>query len=108
MFPHSARGGRVSTGRGARPNQTPFLAGEQNDAYLAGEPADDARFVPVFAHALEHTPGIHRKKQSGWLENCCRTFCATTPNVPRPSQTTAAGSSTTFLMSSLLFSPTGR
>jgi hypothetical protein len=35
--------------------QTPFLAGEQNEAYLAGEPADDARFIPVFAHALEHT-----------------------------------------------------
>jgi hypothetical protein len=43
--------------RGARVSQTPFLAGEQNEAYLAGEPADDARFVPVFAHALEHTGG---------------------------------------------------
>jgi hypothetical protein len=53
----SAGGGWVQADRGARPNQTPFLAGEQNDAYLAGEPADDARFVPVFAHALEHTGG---------------------------------------------------
>jgi hypothetical protein len=35
----------------------PFLAGEANAAYLAAEPADDARFVPVFAHALEHTGG---------------------------------------------------
>jgi hypothetical protein len=43
--------------RGARPSQTPFLAGEQNDAYRAGEPADDARFVAVFAHALEHAGG---------------------------------------------------
>ncbi|MGB6430362.1 MAG: DUF4331 family protein [Candidatus Acidiferrales bacterium] len=43
--------------RGARSNQTPFLAGEQNAAYLAAEPAGDARFVPVFAHALEHTGG---------------------------------------------------
>jgi hypothetical protein len=25
--------------------------------YIAGEPADDARFVAVFAHALEHTGG---------------------------------------------------
>jgi len=50
-------GGWIQADRGARPNQTPFLAGEQNDAYLAGEPADDARFVPVFAHALEHTGG---------------------------------------------------
>ena len=47
----------VQADRGARPNQTPFLAGEQNAAYLAAEPADDARFVSVFAHALEHTGG---------------------------------------------------
>jgi hypothetical protein len=52
-----AGAGWVQADRGARPNQTPFLAGEQNDAYHAGEPADDARFVPVFAHALEHTGG---------------------------------------------------
>ena len=53
----SAVGGWVQADRGGRPNQTPFLAGEQNDAYLAGQPVDDARFVPVFAHALEHTGG---------------------------------------------------
>jgi Domain of unknown function (DUF4331) len=47
----------VQADRGARPNQTPFLAGEQNAAYLTAEPKDDARFVPVFAHALEHTGG---------------------------------------------------
>jgi hypothetical protein len=52
-----ASGKWVQADRGARPNQTPFLAGEQNAAYLAAEPADDDRFVPVFAHALEHTGG---------------------------------------------------
>jgi hypothetical protein len=52
-----AGGKWVQADRGARSNQTPFLAGEQNAAYLAGEPKDDARFVPVFAHALEHTGG---------------------------------------------------
>jgi len=52
-----ASGKWVQADRGARPNQTPFLAGEQNAAYLAAEPADDARFIPVFAHALEHTGG---------------------------------------------------
>jgi len=52
-----ASGKWVQADRGARPNQTPFLAGEQNAAYLAAEPSDDARFVPVFAHALEHTGG---------------------------------------------------
>ena len=53
----SAGGDWIQADRGARPNQTPFLAGEQNDAYRAGEPAYDDRFVPVFAHALEHTAG---------------------------------------------------
>jgi hypothetical protein len=52
-----ATGKWVQADRGARPNQTPFLAGEQNAAYLGGDPTDDARFVPVFAHALEHTGG---------------------------------------------------
>ncbi len=52
-----ASGKWVQADRGARSNQTPFLAGEQNAAYLAAEPADDARFVPVFAHALEHAGG---------------------------------------------------
>lgn len=47
----------VQADRGARPQQTPFLSGEQNAAYLGAEPADDARFIPVFAHALEHAGG---------------------------------------------------
>jgi len=52
-----ANGKWVQADRGARSNQTPFLAGEQNAAYLTAEPAGDARFIPVFAHALEHTGG---------------------------------------------------
>lgn len=47
----------VQADRGARPAQTPFLAGEANAAYLAAEPRDDAQFIPVFAHALEHAGG---------------------------------------------------
>jgi hypothetical protein len=54
---NGASGKWVQADRGARSNQTPFLAGEQNAAYLSAEPADDARFIPVFAHALEHTGG---------------------------------------------------
>ena len=57
-----AGGGWIQADRGARPNQTPFLAGEQNAAYLAGEPADDARFIPVFAHSLEHTGGYTKQE----------------------------------------------
>ena len=52
-----AGGGWVQADRGARPSQTPFLTGEQNEAYRAGEPAEDDRFVAVFAHSLEHTGG---------------------------------------------------
>ncbi len=47
----------VQADRGARPSQTVFLTGAENGAYLAAEPADDARFVAVFAHSLEHTGG---------------------------------------------------
>jgi Domain of unknown function (DUF4331) len=46
--------GWVQVERGARTNQTPFLASEARDAYLSAEPAHDERFVPAFAHALEH------------------------------------------------------
>jgi hypothetical protein len=48
----------VQAERGARPSQTPFLTGEQNEAYRAAEPKDDARFVGTFAHSLEHLGGF--------------------------------------------------
>ncbi len=47
----------IQADRGARASQEPFLAGDAKNAYLAGQPADDERFVPVFAHALEHAGG---------------------------------------------------
>ena len=37
--------------------QAVFLVGEKREAYLNGEPADDDRFIAVFAHELEHTGG---------------------------------------------------
>jgi hypothetical protein len=44
--------------RGARTQQVPFLVpNEEKDAYVGGEPADDARFVGVLAHSLEHIGG---------------------------------------------------
>ncbi len=51
-------GSWVQAERGARASQTPFLTGEQNGAYRAAEPAEDARFVGAFAHALEHYGGF--------------------------------------------------
>src|SRR5438552_11744181 len=50
-------GGWVQAERGARPAQAVLLLDAERDAYLAGEPADDSRFVAAFAHALEHTGG---------------------------------------------------
>ena len=47
----------VQAERGALPQQAVFLPGEAKEAYLAGAPADDARFIPVFAHSLEHSGG---------------------------------------------------
>jgi len=52
-----AGGGWIQADRGALPAQAVFLVGAERDAYLAGEPADDVRFVPVFAHTLEHAGG---------------------------------------------------
>jgi hypothetical protein len=47
----------VQADRGALPAQAVFLVGSERDDYHAGEPANDARFISVFAHALEHTGG---------------------------------------------------
>lgn len=47
----------VQVDRGARASQEPFLAGDSKLAYLAAQPAQDAQFIPVFAHALQHTGG---------------------------------------------------
>src|SRR5205085_801082 len=52
------RGGKwVQAERGARPSQSVFLTGSEKAAYFAAEPVDDARFVAVYAHSLEHTGG---------------------------------------------------
>jgi hypothetical protein len=52
-----AVGGWLQADRGALPAQAVFLVGTERDAYMGGEPADDDRFVSVFAHALEHIGG---------------------------------------------------
>jgi hypothetical protein len=52
-----ATGSWIQADRGARPSQAVFLPGDERNAYLAGTPADDARFIDVFAHSLQHTGG---------------------------------------------------
>jgi hypothetical protein len=54
----------VQADRGALPAQAVFLVGSERDAYHAGEPANDARFISVFAHALEHTGGYTPEQAS--------------------------------------------
>jgi hypothetical protein len=57
-----AAGKWIQADRGALPSQSVFLTGESKSDYLAGQPGDDARFVPVFAHSLEHTGGYTREE----------------------------------------------
>jgi hypothetical protein len=52
-----ADGKWVQVDRGALPAQAVLLVGAERDAYLAGDPANDGRFVAGFAHALEHAGG---------------------------------------------------
>lgn len=50
-------GSWVQADRGARASQEPFLAGDQKSAYLSAEPVNDAQFIRLFAHSLEHAGG---------------------------------------------------
>jgi hypothetical protein len=54
-------GSWVQADRGAKPSQTPFLSGDFNGAYLGAQPSEDAQFVAVFAHSLEHAGGYDPK-----------------------------------------------
>jgi hypothetical protein len=102
LIPADGAGGSwVQADRGARPSQTPFLAGEQNEAYLAGEPADDARFVAVFAHALEHaggyTPEEARRVAATLLPDLLRYDLTRPASFPDNGRTLTDDASDTFL-----------
>jgi hypothetical protein len=56
-----ASGKWVQADRGALASQSVFLTGDEIGAYQAGQPLDDARFIGVFAHSLEHTGGYDAK-----------------------------------------------
>jgi hypothetical protein len=53
----NAGGKWIQAERGARPQQAVFLSGSERGNYNAGEPVNDARFIAVFAHSLEHAGG---------------------------------------------------
>ena len=59
------REGWIQADRGGRPLQAVFLVGEEREAYLNGEPADDDRFIGVFAHGLEHSGGYTPEEAVG-------------------------------------------
>jgi len=50
-------GVRVQADRGAKPAQSVFLPGDEREAYLRSEPAQDSRFIDAFAHSLQHAGG---------------------------------------------------
>jgi hypothetical protein len=52
-----ASGKWVQVDRGALASQSVFLTGDEIGAYQTGQPLEDARFISVFAHSLEHTGG---------------------------------------------------
>jgi len=57
--------GWIQADRGGRPLQAVFLPGEEREAYLNGEPANDDRFIGVFAHELEHSGGYRPEDAVG-------------------------------------------
>ncbi len=60
-----ASGSWIQPDRGALPSQSIFLSGDHKAEYLAACPADDARFIPIFAHSLEHTGGYALEEATG-------------------------------------------
>ncbi|MBV8455600.1 MAG: DUF4331 family protein, partial [Acetobacteraceae bacterium] len=75
-------GSWVQADRGARPQQAVFLPGAERDAYFAGQPADDARFVAVFAHSLEHAGGYTPEKAKRVAETLLPDVLSYDPNRP--------------------------
>ena len=57
--------GWIQADRGGRPLQAVFLPGEEREAYLSGEPVNDACFIGAFAHELEHTGGYTPEDAKG-------------------------------------------
>ena len=89
-----AVGAGIRSGSRARPNQIHLFRRAERRLPRRRSAADDETLSFLSSRTLwnsgrdEYSPG---GTQSKWLENCCRTFCATTPNAPElPSRTTDA------------------
>jgi hypothetical protein len=74
--------GWIQADRGARPLQTVFLVGEEREAYLGGEPANDDRFISVFAHELEHSGGYTTEEAKAVARKLLPDILSYRPNEP--------------------------
>jgi hypothetical protein len=74
--------GWIQADRGGRPMQAVFLVGEQREAYLSGEPANDDRFVSVFAHELEHAGGYTPHDAAGVARKLLPDILSYNPHEP--------------------------
>lgn len=74
--------GWVQADRGGRPLQAVFLPGEEREAYLSGEPANDDRFIGVFAHTLEHSGGYSPEDARGAARNLLPDILSYVPRRP--------------------------
>ena len=90
----------VQADRGALPSQSVFLTGEKKADYIAGEPADDARFVPVFAHSLERTGGYTQEQATRVAATLLPDVLFYDPTRPASYRTMAGSSPTTLWISS--------
>lgn len=75
-------GSWIQADRGALPSQSVFLTGEKKAAYLAGELADDGRFVAVFAHSLEHAGGYTPEQATRVAQTLLPDILSYDPNEP--------------------------
>jgi len=103
-----AGGKWVQVDRGALPAQAVFLVGTERDAYLAGEPVDDARFVAGFAHALEHAGGYAPDEARRVAATLLPEMMSYDPTRPRPFRPMDGHSPTTRAMLFWRSSQTGR
>lgn len=95
--------------RGARTQVAVFLVpNEEKEAYVGAEPADDARFVDVMAHSLEHTGGYSPEDAKRLAGTLLPTSCDTTPSAWLLTRTMAARSQTTWAIPMWPSSRTGR
>ena len=78
------------------------------DILIAAAPADDARFIAVFAHSLEHAGGYTPEEARRVARTLLPDLVPFDPRAPRPSRKMAGRSPTTSRIASWLSSQMGR